>query len=216
MDERSLRPHPIQIVEGGLEGIVKGLEMLKIGVSGKKLVLRLSWWLFCKNEQRGPSTTNLRLPFRVFLADKTDLAGEHVKFRQTLRPLATVSSSPRALGRSTETNPFTQVFLLARTSFRICKVRRVGYIRDEFVGDIVQTAAEYQLRGFMTRSLITSINTYCLYLSARFTAWCNNEDVYLVLLTPQFLYVLQSLELHLDLVKRLIVFIDCISKVALY
>lgn len=42
MDERSLRPHPIQIVEGDLEGIVKGLEMLKIGVSGKKLVLRLS------------------------------------------------------------------------------------------------------------------------------------------------------------------------------
>lgn len=67
----------------------------------------------------------------------------------------------------------------------------------------------------MTRSLITSINTYCLYLSARFTA-CNNEDVYLVLLTPQFLYVLQSLEVHLDLVRRLIVFVDCISKVALY
>lgn len=132
----------------------------------------------------------------------------------TLRPLATVSSSPRALVRTTETNPFTQVFLLARTSFRICKVRKVGYIRDEFVGDIVQTAAEYQLRGFMTRSLITSINTYCLYLSARFTAWCNNEDVYLVSLTLRFLYVLQSLEVHLDLVRRLIVFVDCISKVA--
>lgn len=30
--------------------------------------------------QNEPSTMNLRLPFRVLLADKTNLAGEHVNF----------------------------------------------------------------------------------------------------------------------------------------
>lgn len=33
-----------------------------------------------QDEQRGPSTMNLRLPFRVLLAVKTDLVGEHVNF----------------------------------------------------------------------------------------------------------------------------------------
>lgn len=30
--------------------------------------------------QNEPSTMNLRLPFRVLLADMTDLAGQHVNF----------------------------------------------------------------------------------------------------------------------------------------
>ncbi|KAK4194671.1 chaperonin 10-like protein [Triangularia verruculosa] len=39
LDEGKLKPHPVQRLEGGLEGVIKGLELLRSGgVSGKKLV----------------------------------------------------------------------------------------------------------------------------------------------------------------------------------
>lgn len=42
LDEGKLRPHPLQVLEGGLEGIAAGVKLLKSGaVSGKKLVGRV-------------------------------------------------------------------------------------------------------------------------------------------------------------------------------
>lgn len=39
LDERALKPHPIQMLEGGLAGVLEGLQFLKSGsVSGRKLV----------------------------------------------------------------------------------------------------------------------------------------------------------------------------------
>jgi hypothetical protein len=43
LDEGRIRPHPVRVVEGGLEGVTDGLEMLrKKQVSGCKLVCALS------------------------------------------------------------------------------------------------------------------------------------------------------------------------------
>lgn len=42
IDEKKLCAHPVEIVDGGLQEIPSALKMLKAGVSGKKLVLRLS------------------------------------------------------------------------------------------------------------------------------------------------------------------------------
>ncbi len=42
LNEDRLKAHPVQLVEGGFEGIVEGLKLLKSGtVSGKKLVVLL-------------------------------------------------------------------------------------------------------------------------------------------------------------------------------
>lgn len=42
IDAGMLKAHPVQLVDGGFEGIVKGLLMLKAGtVSGRKLVVTL-------------------------------------------------------------------------------------------------------------------------------------------------------------------------------
>lgn len=39
LDEGKLRPHPVQLLEGGLEGVMEGIKLLRTGcVSGKKLV----------------------------------------------------------------------------------------------------------------------------------------------------------------------------------
>lgn len=39
MDDGKLRPHPVQLLKGGFEGIKEGIELLRTGsVSGKKLV----------------------------------------------------------------------------------------------------------------------------------------------------------------------------------
>ncbi|KAL6702426.1 hypothetical protein ACN47E_001867 [Coniothyrium glycines] len=42
IDGSKLRAHPVELVDGGLEGIPSALKVLKAGVSGKKLVLRIS------------------------------------------------------------------------------------------------------------------------------------------------------------------------------
>jgi NADPH:quinone reductase-like Zn-dependent oxidoreductase len=42
VDERKLRPHPLRILDGGFEDVLKGLEMLKRKeISGEKIVVRL-------------------------------------------------------------------------------------------------------------------------------------------------------------------------------
>ena len=41
LDERKLRTHPLRTIEGGLEGVLQGLQILKTGVSGEKLVTLL-------------------------------------------------------------------------------------------------------------------------------------------------------------------------------
>lgn len=39
MDDGKLRAHPVQLLEGGFEGIMEGIKLLRTGsVSGKKLV----------------------------------------------------------------------------------------------------------------------------------------------------------------------------------
>jgi hypothetical protein len=47
LDDGRLKPHPLQHMEGGLEGVLAGTDsLLKKLISGKNLVYSLSW---CKN-----------------------------------------------------------------------------------------------------------------------------------------------------------------------
>ena len=38
LNESKLKSHPVKVLEGGLESVLKGLQMLRTGVSGEKLV----------------------------------------------------------------------------------------------------------------------------------------------------------------------------------
>lgn len=43
IDEGKLRHHPLRVIRGGIEDILKGLELVESGkVSGEKVVVRLS------------------------------------------------------------------------------------------------------------------------------------------------------------------------------
>lgn len=42
MDSGQLRPHPLKVMDNGLNGVLEGLELLK-SMSGQKLVVRMNW-----------------------------------------------------------------------------------------------------------------------------------------------------------------------------